>query len=268
MKKTLLLIVALLIIAGCSKKVNLFVACYVERDQTWDAAFSGYRGGDIFSDPVLEELTATINDDAMVIDLPQPGSYYHYAYFYDEDTIPQDAGSEQKFDIQTDVGDASATCTVPGDFDITAPLEDDSIPKDAACDMTWEASDGADWYAVELRYFWSGDHKDTLVYCDSTDWTIPADWLDTDGDLQVYVNAGDGPRIETGAAGNVKGAKGFCIATNRRGNRVTVGAGYLAPTQSKSETRRMSSRNFYRAYIKEMSKYSSEALEMLEHLEL
>jgi hypothetical protein len=267
MRKTFLLAVALLCIASCSQKVNLYVNCYAERGQAWDDQFSGSRGGDIFSDPVLEELTATINDVAMEVDLPDPGYYFHNAYFWDEDTIPQAAGSEQKFDIQTDIGNASVTCTIPGEFDLTAPLEDDSIPKDASCDMTWEASDGADWYAVELRYYWSGDHKDTLVYCDSTDWTIPGDWLDQDGDLQVYVYAGDGPRVETGAAGNIKGAKGFCIATNYRANRVTVGTGYLAPAQSKLESGRMTARDFYRAYIKEMSKYSSEALELLEHLE-
>ena len=267
MRKTLLLAMALLCIASCSKKVNLFVAFYAERDQYWTNQFQGSRGGDIFSDPVLEELTATINDVAMEVDLPEPGNYHHYAYFWDEDTIPQAAGSEQKFDIQTDVGNASATVTIPGEFDITAPLEDDSIALNADCEITWTASDGADWYEVNLRYFWLGDHKDTLVYCDSAGWTIPAAWLDMDGDLQLYVYAGDGPKIENGAAGNIDGAKGFCIATNERGNRVTVGTGYLATSRSEVGSGKMTNRDFYRAYIKEMSKYSSEALEMLEYLE-
>ncbi|HEX7321051.1 MAG TPA: hypothetical protein VF399_11950 [bacterium] len=263
----LLLIIALLVSISCSSRVNLYVECDVERGQTWDDTFSGSRGGDIFSDPVLEEMTATINDDTMEVDLPDPGSYHHYAYFWDEDTIPPDAGSEHEFNIQTDVGNASATVTVPGEFDITAPLEDDSIPIDAALDITWEASDGADWYAVWLRYFWTGDSKDTTVYVDNTAWTAPADWIDVDGTIYVYVYAGDGPRFEAGEAGNIEGAKGFCVATNYRANRVIVGAGYLAPKQSKFETQRISSKDFYRAYIKEMSKYSSEAAEMLEYLE-
>jgi hypothetical protein len=267
MRKTLLLVIGLLLVASCSKKVNLFVSCYVERDQTWNATFSGYRGGDIFSDPVLEEMTATINDVTMEVDLPQPGNYYHYAYFWDEDTIPQDAGSEQKFDIRTDVGNASATVTVPGEFDITTPLEGDSIPLNADYDITWEAADGADWYMVVIYYSWAADDKDTLVYVDSTTWTIPAGWITEDGGMAVYVYAGDGPRVEVGAAGNIKGAKGFCIATNARANQPIVGAGwFLAPTHATLEAGRISSDDLYRAYIKEMSKYSSEAAEMLEYM--
>ncbi|HEX7321052.1 MAG TPA: hypothetical protein VF399_11955 [bacterium] len=267
MRKALLLAVALLLVASCSSKVNLFVEGYIERYQTWSDTFWGGRSGDVLSDPILEEMTVTINDDTMEVDLPGLNSYNHDARFWDEDTIPPDAGSEHEFNIQTDVGNASATVTVPGEFDITAPLEDDSIPVDAAYDIAWEASEGADWYMVLIYYSWSGDYKDTLVYVnvDSTTWTIPANWISEDGEMSFYVYAGDGPQIEVGAAGNIKGGKGFCIATNARANHIIVGNPVF--TDSRNESHRMSSKDFYRAYIKEMSKYSLEAAEMLEYLE-
>jgi hypothetical protein len=263
MRRLLLLAMALLMVVGCGKKVNMYVSGSIQRGQSSDLHYWGYRSGSILSDPVIEQMTVFINDDSMNVDLPTDFNYW--ASFYDPDTIPPTVGTEYKFDIKTNVGNATATCTLPGDYDFTTPQDNDSVPANTALIITWNAAAGSDWYAVNVQfhdtlYIW----KDTTVNTDSTSWTVPAAWLKKDGWLWIYIYAGNGPKIEPGASGNVNGAKGFCIATNVRYHFVTVGTPTLAISKIRPKVN--SPKGFMTKYLQEMSKYNEDAAKMLEDM--
>jgi hypothetical protein len=250
MRKVFLSALVLLLLAGCGKKTNMYVSFGIQRGQSTDLHYWGYRGGWAYSDPVIKEMTAFINDDSADVYLPQ--DYNFFASFQDPDTIPPTVGVEYKFDVKTDVGNAAATCTLPGDFDFTSPLNGDSVPVNAALNITWNTAAGADWYVVSLQFYdtlynWS----DTILNTDSTSWTVPTGWLKSDGWLSIYIYAGDGPKIEPGGAGNVEGALGFCNATNVRDHRVIVGMPTLAA--SKTPPQAISPIEVMINYLKEMS---------------
>jgi hypothetical protein len=259
MRKIILAAVILMLLFGCGKKTHMFVGFYVEREMS-GLQYWGYQGGFVYSDPVIKEMTAFINDDSTNVNLPH--DYDYYASFNDPDTVPPTVGVEYKFDVKTDQGNMTATCTLPGDFDFTSPLDGDSVSVNSAVPITWNAAAGADWYAVNIQFYdtlWRW--KDTLVNRDSTSWTIPAGWLNADGHLTIYVYAGGGPKIEPSAAGNVDGALGFCIATNARYHQIIVGTPTMAP---RIRPKSYSSREFMKKYLQEMSKYNEDAAKMLE----
>jgi hypothetical protein len=262
MRRLLLLVIALLVVAGCAKKMNMYVVGYVDRTKAWgNTNFWGTMDGWIYSDPVLTELTAKINDKEMDVNLPQAAEYL--AFFYDPDTIPPAADTDYVFDIKSDVGDASGTVKMPGDFDITSPLYEDSAAVGPVT-VTWEASAGADWYMIRM-YFNDTlyNNKDTIMYVDSAlTVTSPAGFIDNVGWFSVWVEAGKGPKVGPEAAGNVKGAKGFLVATNSRATQAIIGQ----PTYAAPKNRLIPEKPIDRIkpLLKELSKHDDAAAEMLE----
>jgi hypothetical protein len=262
MRKVILAAVILMFLFGCGKKVNMFVVGYIQRGQQTDLHYWGGQSGYIYSDPDIEQLTVFINEDSTNVVLPQGLNLY--ASFSDPDTVPPTVGIEYKFDIKTNLGNATATCTLPGDYDFTYPQDKDTVPANTALIITWNTAAGADWYYLDVQYedsaytYW----KDTTVTTDSTSWTLPAVWIKDKGRLWINLNACNGPKVEPGAAGNVNGAKGYCIAINTRQHTAYVGSSFLAA--SKIQPKVGAPKEFIMKYLRDMSKYNDDAAEMLE----
>ena len=264
MRKAFLSALVLLLLVGCGKKVHMYIMGYVERTKAWgNTEFTGNYSGNIWSDPVLTELTVTINDKSMEVEIPHAGEAG--AYFWDDDSIPIPpvVDSEYAFDIKTDVGNVTGTCTMPGDFEITSHDHGDTVAVGPVT-ISWEASTGGDWYQVRFSFYDTMyDYKDTVIFSDSaTTITTPAGFIDMDGWFTIWIDAGAGPKIGPEAAGNFKGANGFLVATNRLAIQLVAGSPTMAAPKNMLCVNTPQER--IKTLLKELSKYNDDAAEMLE----
>lgn len=128
-------------------------------------------------------------------------------------------------------GEAFSRVVMPGNFELTRPVERYVLELDSALVISWRPSVGARWYWVEL--YCDYDFLDTSGVWD--DYTIDLDTIvyDTslvlipsalfprhvgqlvEGDGSVAIVAGYGPELEPGDVGNIRGAGyGFFTAGN------------------------------------------------------
>ncbi len=191
--KRLIIICAmsLIFLLGCGKKVNLYIYGGPERFEYEDGTVYGGVYGYLLCDPILDTMSVKINGKTAEIETDF-GQDYDYWF---EDTVCPSPANEYKLEVKTNVGDANATCRLPGAFSITAP--GDSIPT-GSLTVSWSKSSEADWYMVDLYLYWSNDSKDTTIYTEETSITLSG-WLDHSGYLDIDVIAGNGPKIEAGS---------------------------------------------------------------------
>lgn len=264
MKKLLLVVpLIILVIIGCSvfKSPKLFIWGWVSLSKYYigDSLAYVYGGkyGDFMSDPICDTATAKINDVVVETRCYEDGTGWF------DDTLNPTPETEYKLLLDTDVGDANATCKVPGDFRITTP---DSIGKNTALTVTWKKAKEAQWYYVEiylesLPYYY--DYKETTKVVTDTFFTIPANWITKEGYVDVYVTAGNGPKYQAGSKGNMKGdGKGFWIGAQHRYDYIRVDT----PYEKEDKISRREPKQIMRSYLETIAPECEDAREILEHI--
>lgn len=261
MKKVALICFALVLIFSCTKKtsVNLFITGGAYR-MVYGIYQYGETNVELMCDPILKSITIKVNGKELPVYGDTGSTWDFYAY----DTIIPNGGSDQKLEVKTDVGNADATCKIPGDFTAAIP---DSIAKNTDLLLSWTEATDADWYMVFVEYdtgYYYYLYKDTMIYTTQKSLAIAGSWFDKDGELYVYVVAGDGPKIEAGASGNINGAKGFWLGINQRVGYVQVGQG--SQLARITEPKKKTEKEIYKAYLREMAKYNEDAEEILRQM--
>jgi hypothetical protein len=135
---------------------------------------------------------------------------------------------------------------MPGDFHVTAPPDTYILKKESTLVSAWRAAKGAQWYWVSI--YADYDFTDTTGSWDSYTFTLDTLVHDTsiavapdrvfppfvgellEGDALVTIWGGNGPAVEPGDLGNIRGsAAGFVNAINEpREKYFYVGAPPLA----------------------------------------
>ncbi len=264
MKKLLLLLIPIiLILVGCSlfKSAKLFIFGGVYLEKIYNQADSllytyGGKYGDFSSDPILDTATAKIND--VVI---QTRSYMDGSGYF-TDTIKPIAETEYKLILDTDVGDANATCKLPGDFMVKAP---DSVGKNAEVKIAWGKSKEANWYLVEIECesIPYGTYYDTTKVVTDTFYTIAANTISKAGYVYVYIAAGNGPKFEAGSKGNMKGdGKGFWMGMQERIDYIRVDT----PYDKENKISHRDPKQVLRNYLEAIAPESEDARELLREM--
>jgi hypothetical protein len=249
----------LVCLLGCGKKANLYIYGGPERYEYEDGDVYGGTYGYLLCDPILDTMSVKLNGKTIEVETDF-GDDIEYWF---EDTITPSPNNEYKLEVETNVGDANATCRVPGAFSITSP--GDSIST-GSLTVSWSEATEADWYHVCLYLWWydtTYHYKDTSLYTTEKSVTI-SNWLDHNGYLDIDVYAGDGPKIEAGSKGNISGAKGFWIGTNGRNKDVVVGS----PAKMKvPEPKPKTQKEIIKGYLNWIAPSNEEAAEILEMMD-
>jgi len=258
MRKVMLCTLALILLFGCGKKENLYIVGGPFRHEDDEGEKSGGTDVGLLCDPILNTITVSVNGKM----LDSPGTFgFDYSYWFHDTVIPS-PNSEHKLEVSTDIGDADATCNVPGDFSITSPVDSAQV---GALTISWSIASEAEWYLIDIYFIDTYDNEqDTTLYTTETSVNLPAAWLYATGHLDIEVYAGDGPKIESGSGGNISGAKGYWFGTNCRYASVTVGAP-ASPRSSMPKAKDQS--EVIKMYLEEIAPYDEEAAEILELME-
>ena len=255
MKYSYLLLICALLAVGCSHKSNVYI---IGGPQLYED-FDGYTDIIILSDPVSDTAWVTLNNAAVPRIVGGIG-FPPYALVFEADNLPV-AGLEYAMEFGTDGAEGSATCFVPQSFVITAP---ESVAVNDQLAVTWNKSDHAVWFSVQFSFFDTlGSYRDTSLQTEDTTFIVPASWLSTDGWLDLYIDAVNGPTIETGEGGNIEGASGYWLGINSQVTAVMVGHPY-GPHPGFKTAR--DHRSVYRAYLTAAAPYNENAADLLEKL--
>jgi hypothetical protein len=160
----------------------------------------------------------------------EPLSYSPTSYEYgDTNVIP--TNHKYELEIRHYWGTGFCHLVMPGDFALTVPSDTHTLAQGASLASTWRASRGAQWYwlSVYVNY----DYYDTLGTWDNREFRLDTLMYDTfivvspepvfppvvgqviEGDASVTIWSGNGPPVEPGDLGNVRGtAVGFVNAIN------------------------------------------------------
>jgi len=220
MKPGLAAVIAFALLAGCApKEANLYIFGGPGRADHWlQDQYEGYTDLYVLSDPVLDTIAVTLNGRLLRDQYEEESQIHYYS-----DTVDPEPGTEYRLEVVTDVGNASASCVMPGDFVLTLSPSD-SIPLNAPVSVVWTRSTRADWYAVGCYFYSGNDSRDTTAEVrGDTSFLLPAGWLNKPCILYVGVTAGNGPYIKAGAEGNISNAGGFWVASNWRSAEAVVG---------------------------------------------
>jgi len=254
MKKLLTGLIAVMILTTCSHKASKL---YIIGGPQVDAGF-GMIDVSILSDPIIDSATVKIND-AYIPEANATGVPI-YVKFFEDMNIPI-AGNQYKMDFWTDNGSGSATCVVPNDFAVSAP---DSVSLNTEVNISWNRSANADWFMIQMYLNdTSFNFRDTTFSVEDTSVIIPSTWTVTDGFLDFYIEAVNGPVMKKGTAGNISGASGFWLGINSVSASTMVGHPFLA-VERKKITR--DQRTVLRDCLKLIAPYDEDAAEALEEL--
>ena len=169
--------------------------------------------------------TVLLNDERI-----QPLSYSPISYEYGDTSV---IAANQKYEMEVRHYWGTGFChlVMPGDFALIVPSDTHILAQGASLASVWRASRGAQWYwlSVYINY----DYYDTLGSWDNLEFRLDTLVHDTslvvpaervfptfvrqvlEGDASVTVWSGDGPPVEPGDFGNVRGtAVGFVDAIN------------------------------------------------------
>jgi hypothetical protein len=163
----------------------------------------------------------TINNHTLELGTCNPrGEYMWESVFTDE--VSTDPDNEYELIVSHNGGEARATITLPGDFEITSPQEDDTLYKGEDLTVSWSLSERAERYElhIRLRYYY-GDtanpsynslYLDTLLSNTDTSITIQKERIFLpeidfiqEGYGYVDIHSENGPQIGMSAVGNISG---------------------------------------------------------------
>lgn len=220
MKKLLTLAIplVLLVFVGCKGPAGPEgPACPEKIYVMGEVSYRGNADVEVYFSPVIPWVT--VNQETLDLYM------FYGADIWYRDSISINPGDSLHLKVDWTKGVATASSWVPGSFEVTS--HDTSqmvyIPVDSAFTVTWSTSNHADFYRVDFyigyeyidtlgNYRWFYLEKDTCVT--STSITFPASQLfpgDLDsvtyayswGDFDIW--AMNGPMLEPGSEGNVKG---------------------------------------------------------------
>jgi hypothetical protein len=200
--------------------------------KVWDdeQAVSYQKDFGVFDFDGLRMVPIVLLNDSQV----EPYYYSPAEYDYgDTNVIP----TNRRYDLEVRHYWGTGFChlVMPGDFALTlpprVPFDTFMLRQDASLLTAWSASQGAQWYwlSVYVNY----DYYDTLGAWDNREFRLDTLMHDTwiivppqqmfppvvreviEGDASVTVWSGNGPPVEPGDLGNVRGAAvGFVNAIN------------------------------------------------------
>ena len=157
-------------------------------------------------------------------------SYSPISYEYGDTNV---IATNQKYelDVRHYWGTGFCHLVMPGDFALTVPSDTHTLRQGSSLVSDWRVSRGAQWYwlSVYVNY----DYYDTLGTWDNREFRLDTLMRDTwivvppeqifppvvgqviEGDASVTIWSGNGPPVEPGDLGNVRGtAVGFVNAIN------------------------------------------------------
>jgi hypothetical protein len=221
--------------AGCSERPagtlnpnyrEPFVNGYVYR--------AHYRGGDIEHDKDI-----SVNDNAGLRMVPivtlngrsiEPYYYSITSYRYGDDSVNL-TQLRSELRVTHYWGEAFAHATMPGDFRLVAPADGSVFDPESTLLLAWTRSEAAQWYWVSFVAEY--DYLDQSGQWDDYEFRLDTLVLDrslllppgrifpdfvqlvTEGDASLLVWSGNGPAVEPGDVGNVRGVGGgFFSAIN------------------------------------------------------
>ena len=228
-------VVAVLVLAGCHETPeNRLHPSYREPNINGYVYRLWFDDGSVESD---KDFQVTDNQGLRMVPVVNLNGYpvevYSYgatSYLYgDQNYVPPLVRCE--LGIHHYWGDAFAHATVPGDFRITGPGDQYIMGMESTLVITWRRAEAAQWYWMAFSA--SYDYLDSTGEWDSWDFRIDSLILDTflvippermfpgfvaqvtEGDAIADVWSGNGPSVEPGDNGNVRGAGyGFFNAIN------------------------------------------------------
>lgn len=238
----LVVILSFTLIYGCEKGLTIISsgepAIFAElstdqRDQTVQNVIRVDVGGTRLV-PVVR-----INNDTLEVYSYRKEEYTYLSVY--RGNLSVDPGDECKLVVYHDEGEASATITLPGDFEITAPEEDSALHQNEDLIVSWSPSEGADRYKlyISLNYHYvdtSGEANifslDTVFY--SVDnLIIPKERIfpsEVDsveyGYGHIFIYPESGPWIGHTREGNISGdGVGYFVAYKHIPERIDFGVG-------------------------------------------
>lgn len=198
----------------------LFKVEYFDRSVEYDKDF------EVFDNDGLRMVPIVLLNGTQV----QPYSYSATEYDYGDST-PIPVYQKYELDVEHYWGSGFCHLVMPADFQVTAPPDTYILKKESTLVSAWRAAKGAQWYWVSI--YADYDYNDTTGSWDSHTFTldtlvhdtfiaVPPDYVFPpivgellEGDALVTVWAGNGPAVEPGDLGNIRGtAAGFVNAIN------------------------------------------------------
>lgn len=174
-----------------------------------------------------------INYDTLELSNCSPkGQYMWESYFADE--VSTDPENEYELMLSHSGGEANATITLPGDFEIVSPQEDDTFYQGEDITVSWSSSENAERYDLYIRLeyvygdtanpYYNRFYLDTLLSNTNTSITIPKGRIfppeiDSvlEGNGYVNIHSESGPQVGISAEGNISGeGVGYFAASNGR----------------------------------------------------
>jgi hypothetical protein len=174
-----------------------------------------------------------INYDTLELGNCSPkGQYMWESYFADE--VSTDPENEYELMVSHSRGEANATITLPGNFGITSPQEEDTLHLNEDLLINWSSSEGAERYNLRIRlYCYYGDtanptqssfRLDTLLSKTQTSLTLQKEKIFSseidsvqEGFGYVDISAENGPQVGISAEGNIYGeGVGYFATSNGR----------------------------------------------------
>jgi hypothetical protein len=180
---------------------------------------------------VIDNAGLRMVPEVMLNGRPLEIYYYGTTTFRYGDEYYNPVGQRYELNVRHYWGEAFSRVVLPGDFRITGPPPRFILHRESTLVASWRPSFAAQWYWVGL--YCGYDFYDTLGEWDDYEFYLDTLVFDTvlsvsparifpgsvdslnEGDGSVMVWAGNGPAIEPGDMGNVRGAGfGFFHAIN------------------------------------------------------
>ena len=176
---------------------------------------------EICADPIYDSLTVNLNGEILT-DLSVEDNVTTFTRTISTNMVEYD------LEIESNLGNASAICSMPGPFKIPEPDSLWIIPAQD-CRIRWEKAANAQWYQVDIAWFdtiypYQNNGDTTLYFNDTSLITIKGNNISFYGTMIVLVTAGNGARLLPGDKGNIEGdANGYWVARSKTRRAIKIG---------------------------------------------
>lgn len=196
--------IVVFIMTSCIRKdINLFVEggpgieyrYSPSQDSLW-LLYSEIRL-EVRTDPAFDSLCVMVNGDTLkgLYDVGE-----HYAFF--QNSIAPEF-IQYNLEIESDIGEAIASCRVPEPFKIIKPRQTIQVGED--CEIVWHRAKYAEWYEIHLLIDYLNYYsKDTSFATTDTSVIIKGSWFDYPGLVEIAIIATNGVKLDA-EKGNMHG---------------------------------------------------------------
>ncbi len=226
----LVMVINLLNGPGCERRdagySEPMINGWLYRGEYYDNAVEYERYVEVFDPEGLRMVpVVSLNKELL------PVSYYSWTKYAYKDSSKFGVNQPYELEVEHYWGKATARVTMPGNFSLRHPGEGYILDLDSTLYVSWSRSAGSQWYFVEIDIEYTyrgvnGEEGEEIIQLDtmltdtmlviSRERIFPTQVADVyDGDGSVMVWSGNGPAIEPGDKGNVRGSGfGFFNAIN------------------------------------------------------